>query len=108
MPINRPENDLQDDISREMGTAPALPRELLMRDTVHDIPQPFSPALGAPPIVELAQMPRGVLVLADLEELHAELVVRRAQPVEALGLLDEGVAQRGLVARLAVRDDDDV
>jgi hypothetical protein len=92
------------DLERDLRGISAVPSTM---DTTHRVDKVSDLVLGLEVVVEGGERRRGLLVVADLDELQAELERRGAEAVEPTGDVDQELV--GLLApvRGAVGEDED-
>lgn len=105
--VNRPENNFQDDIGRKLGAA-ALDGQLFVGNAIDYVAELFSSAVADEIVVELVQTLGGSLVLPNLEELNAQLVVRGRERVKSLGLSNHDLPELLLVIGCTIRDNNNI
>lgn len=98
-PRNRPEHDLHDPRSVQPGSALSVPGH-----RVHHVPH--APSQLRQPVIQLPQRFRRAGLVADLEELDADLPRRGFQAVQGFRRVDDDGFR--VVAGHPVGDDDDV
>lgn len=99
-PHDRAQNNLQNPVTRQ------LPALALKRYRINHIPDLSMARKLLQLVIELVQMLLSLLVVADLEGLHAHLPCRRMKLVEPLRARNERSSH--VIGRYAVRDADDV